>query len=61
MERKCDTALRHDVVSGGEVAPRREKAGEDASWADPNLTELKNKENPHGRFSEDLKNNELID
>jgi hypothetical protein len=51
MERKCDTALRHDVVSGGEVAPRREKAGDDASWADPNLTGLKNKENPHGRFS----------
>jgi hypothetical protein len=51
MGRKRDTTLRHDDVSGGEVAPRREKAGDDASWADPNLTGLKNKENPHGRFS----------
>jgi hypothetical protein len=36
---------------GGEAAPGREKGGDDASWADTNLTDLKNKENLHSRFS----------
>jgi hypothetical protein len=35
----------------GEVAPRREKGGDDASWAAANLTEAKNKENSCGRFN----------
>jgi hypothetical protein len=33
---------------GGEAAPRRGKGGDDASWADVNLTELKNEENSRG-------------
>jgi hypothetical protein len=33
---------------GGEVTPVRGKGGDDASWDDINLTEPKNKENPHG-------------
>jgi hypothetical protein len=36
---------------GGEGAAGREKGGDGASWADVNINELKNKENPHGRFS----------
>jgi hypothetical protein len=36
---------------GGEGAAGREKGGDGASWADVNLNELKNEENPHGRFS----------
>jgi hypothetical protein len=36
---------------GGEVAPGRGKGGDDASWADANLTGPKNKENSHGQFS----------
>jgi hypothetical protein len=35
---------RHDGVvtpTGGEVAPRREKRGDDASWTETNLTGLK--------------------
>jgi hypothetical protein len=35
----------------GEVAPGRGKEGDDASWADVNLTGPKNEENPCGRFS----------
>jgi hypothetical protein len=35
----------------GEAAPERKKGGDDASWADVNLTEPKNKENSHGRSS----------
>jgi hypothetical protein len=31
---------------GGEVAPKRGKAGDDLSWADANLSGSKNKENP---------------
>jgi hypothetical protein len=37
--------------TGGEVAPGRKNEGDDASWADANLTGSKNKENPHSRFS----------
>jgi hypothetical protein len=37
-------------VSGG-AAPTRGKGGDDTSWADVNLTEPKNEENPSGRFS----------
>jgi hypothetical protein len=33
------------------VALEREKGGDDASWADANITEPKNKENSYGRFS----------
>jgi hypothetical protein len=39
----------HDSVAtlaGGEAALGRGKGGEDASWADTNLTGPKNKENP---------------
>jgi hypothetical protein len=45
---------RHDSVmmsAGGEVALGRGKRGDDASWADVNLTGPKSKENPCGRFS----------
>jgi hypothetical protein len=35
----------------GAAAPEREKRGDDVSWANVNLTELKNKENPYGQFS----------
>jgi hypothetical protein len=38
------------MLGGGEVASRREKRGDDTSWADTNLTGPKNKENPRGRF-----------
>jgi hypothetical protein len=34
-----------------EAAPGREKGGEDVSWADANLTRLKNEENTCGRFN----------
>jgi hypothetical protein len=33
---------------GGEVAPGRGKRGDDASWADTNLTGPKNEENQRG-------------
>jgi hypothetical protein len=35
----------------GEVAPGREKGGDDTSWTDANLNGPKNEENSHGRFS----------
>jgi hypothetical protein len=35
----------------GEAALRREKGGDVISWADANLTKLKNEENSRGRFS----------
>jgi hypothetical protein len=35
----------------GEAAPGRGKRGDDASWADVNLTDLKNEENLRGRFN----------
>jgi hypothetical protein len=44
----CDDVTTSAV---GEVAPRRGKGGDDASWADANLTRPKNKENPHGAFN----------
>jgi hypothetical protein len=36
---------RNDMITsvGGEATPEREKVGDDVSWADANLTELKNK------------------
>jgi hypothetical protein len=37
--------------AGAEAAPRKKKEGDDTSWADVNLTELKNEENPPGQFS----------
>jgi hypothetical protein len=37
--------------AGGEAAPGRGKVGDDASWADTNLTRPINKENSRGRFS----------
>jgi hypothetical protein len=37
--------------AGGEAALRRGKAKDNASWADVNLTGLKNKENLCSRFS----------
>jgi hypothetical protein len=44
MGRKRDTT-RHEgmmMSARGEVAPRRGKGGDDVSWADVNLTGLKN-------------------
>jgi hypothetical protein len=49
--RKHGMAQREATLAGGETAPQRGKGGDDASWADVNLTGPKNKENPHGRFS----------
>jgi hypothetical protein len=37
--------------AGGEATPGRGKGGDDANWADVNLTMPKNKENLPGRFS----------
>jgi hypothetical protein len=44
---------RGDVTTstGGDVTPGRGKGGDDASWADANLTKSKNKENSRGRVS----------
>jgi hypothetical protein len=39
------------MLTGGEAVPGRGKGRDDASWANVNLTEPKNKENPQGRFS----------
>jgi hypothetical protein len=36
---------------GGEMAPKRKKGGDDATWPDANLTGLKNEENSCDRFS----------
>jgi hypothetical protein len=35
----------------GEATPGRGKGGDVVSWADANLTRLKNEKNPRGRFS----------
>jgi hypothetical protein len=54
------------MSTSGEVAPGREKGGDDASWFDVNLTEPKNEENSRDRFScfkwtvKIKSNNELI-
>jgi hypothetical protein len=44
---------RRDVATsiGGGAALERRKGGDDAGWADPNLTGPKNDENSRGRFS----------
>jgi hypothetical protein len=39
------------MSAGGEAAPKREKGGDDASWADVNLTGPKNKKNTRSRFN----------
>jgi hypothetical protein len=36
------------LAAGGGAALGRGKRGDDASWADVNLTVPKNEENPHG-------------
>jgi hypothetical protein len=36
------------MLVGGDVAPEREKGGDDVSWADENLTGPKNEENSRG-------------
>jgi hypothetical protein len=48
MERKRDGMT---TLARGEAAPRREKRGDNVSWADANLTRSKNEENSHSRFS----------
>jgi hypothetical protein len=48
------SVTRYDNVvmsDGGDAAPEREKGGDNTSWANANLIEPKNEENPHGRFS----------
>jgi hypothetical protein len=48
------SATWHDIVAtlvGGEAIPERGKGGENASWAEANLTGVKNKENSRGWFS----------
>jgi hypothetical protein len=39
------------TLAEGEMAPGREKGGDNVSWADANLTGAKNEENLRGRFS----------
>jgi hypothetical protein len=39
------------TTARGEAALRRENGGDDVSWADADLTDPKNKQNPHGTFS----------
>jgi hypothetical protein len=39
------------MLAGGEVAPWKGKKRDDASWADMNLTGLKNEENPYSPFN----------
>jgi hypothetical protein len=39
------------ISARGEVTPERRKGGDDVSWADVNLTVLKNKENSCDQFS----------
>jgi hypothetical protein len=39
------------TLTGGGVTPGGGKGGDDASWVDPNLTGLKNEENPHDRYN----------
>jgi hypothetical protein len=39
------------ATSTGEVAPKREKGGDNVGWAGTNLIGLKNKQNSRGRFS----------
>jgi hypothetical protein len=36
------------MLAGGEMVSGRGKGGDNASWADANLTEPKNEENPRG-------------
>jgi hypothetical protein len=40
------------MLVGGEATSRRRKGGDNDSWADVNLIEMKNKENSHNQFSE---------
>jgi hypothetical protein len=35
------------TLAGGETTPERENRGDDVSWADINLTRLKNNKNHH--------------
>jgi hypothetical protein len=39
------------MLAKGEATPEIGKGGDDTSWVDTNLTGLKNKENPCGRFN----------
>jgi hypothetical protein len=39
------------MLVGGEEASGREKGADNVSWANVNLTELKNDENPRGQFN----------
>jgi hypothetical protein len=39
------------MLARGEAAPEGERGGDDASWADVNLTGVKNKENSCGQFT----------
>jgi hypothetical protein len=51
MEKKRDT-VRQAMTAGGEAAPGRENGGDDASWADTNVTKPKNeKKNSRNQFS----------
>jgi hypothetical protein len=51
MERKHDTTRWCDDDSWRRGGTRREKGGDDASWADVNLTGPKNEEISHGQFN----------
>jgi hypothetical protein len=48
MARKHDTAQRCDDVDRRRGGTGRGNEGDDASWADSNLTRPKNEENPCG-------------
>jgi hypothetical protein len=51
MGRKRERRDSVATSTGGEATPERGKRGDNASWADANLTGPKNKENSRGRFS----------
>jgi hypothetical protein len=52
MGRKCDTARRYDDIDWRRGDTEEGGGGGDiASWADANLTELKNEENSHSQSS----------
>jgi hypothetical protein len=50
MERKCDTVWWRGDVVRRRYDTRESKGGDNVSWADANLTVLKNKENSRGRL-----------
>jgi hypothetical protein len=51
MGRKRDAVQRRGDVGQRKCGTGEGKGGDNVSWADTNLTRLKNEENPRGQFS----------